>query len=863
MKRGLALLAVVCTLGALAQGQVQERIIVSSQKGFQGFDVKGGRVWDGSSLPSNDFFDWNRSYVGFSGPEDWRPYTALRLVIENRAARSMTLRVEVRDASSHDYWSRANLAFALAPGRNEIRVPTELFAGESLRPGRALDRARIKSVIFARDAGDDGLALRIFDVRFVREPRARDAGVYAWDFGPEDSAVFPGFEAVGPGTVYTKERGYGLVEAKLWQPYRQACVVRGPDSLAQDCLMIAQGGFRADIPKGRYRVTTIIDHPGPFWGEFPIFRRRVVRAQGKVVVDETEDPAGALARYFRNEKSPTPLNKEELFVRFVGARQPEKTFEVEVGTDGLRLDFLNEGCPQIPCFGLALASVVAVPLGSRGGADFLSDLTRKRRQEFEGLSRFESPAPEPSPAEPLVVTPQKQKLIVLRADDALGEWRLVASAALNLQAEIVDWQGPGAPPTAKVGWGRDRLVRLEPEGSRVGIRERHLEWRATEALSARQARTLFASFRFGADAPPGTYRAKLRLRAAKKVLKEVPVELRLLPYVLPETDIPFGPFGHTVLETWRAELQGSPRGRELERKSLERLRGAGLAQFSFSPLLKLEGKDTKTKVDTTEVDRIMALARAQGFRALVGYGNVLRDFDACRADFSADTWKAIFRELELRAKLANWLPLTLVLCDEPEGDDIAAVAERARRWPSISARARVRWAITTHTEQGLRDPHQALVKGTPEPFLAEFTMEHLPKSWTYYNDLSRWSFGLRILGLRAQGLAGRLAWTWNQNAADPFNPLDGREDDYHWCTSVASGDLVCSVDWYRNVAGGVRDYRRALLLQRLLKDKPKAASSKAAQAWLDALAKRARERTLGEGELIQLSQQLDDFLASI
>jgi hypothetical protein len=857
--RTLAVLAL-----AASAASAQEKEIASRALGFGAFDVRGGTSALDSGRVASEAFEWTRSYVGFRAPEDWRTYTALVVRIENKGPRALSIRVEARDAESRDYWSRANLSFTVGPGENELRIPAALFAGEAQRPGRPLDRARMRSVIFAREAADDGLLLRFTDLRLVKEAGARDAGVHAWDFGPAGSALFAGFEAVTPDTRYATARGFGLVDAQLWQPYPDACRVRGPDSLSEDCVMIAKGGFRADLPRGRYKVSLGIDHPGPFWGEYPSFRRRVVRAQGKVVVDERDTPTAALARYFRSQELPPPRDDRELYDLYVATRQSEKVFEVQVGEGGLRLEFENEGCPIEPCFGLAVTHVIAARADDAKALDYLRSVSERRRREFATLTRLEIEAPTKTSTPFSVEGLERGKItqLAFSNENPVSELRLLSHVDLKkLRLEAGGWKGPGAGPKPRAGWAEPWLVRLSSDSTRVGMREKHVYWRAEGETRAGKPRTLLVEWVFPKGAKAGLYSGSLKILAGDRVLSEIPVELRLSARRLPEMDLPWGPFGHTVVEKWRTDLEDTPRARELERASLAKLRAAGLTQYSFSPRVVLDGAGEGLKVDAPEISAAMKTARAAGFLALVGYGQVFRDRDACSAELAPETWKQLFDSLETQSKRENWLPLTLVLCDEPEGEGLTALAKRRRAWPAQKGDERVKWSVTTHIEAAASAAHVDLARSSVEPFLADFEIGRLPPAWTYYNDLNRWSFGLRSFALRKHGLKGRIAWTWNQDAVDPFNPLDGREDDFHWCTGTREGELLCTLEWERAVVAGTGDYRRALLLSRLAAAEASRPAAAAARAFLVELEAKAGKKYAGVEEVSGLSRRLDALLS--
>ena len=86
------------------------------------------------------------------------------------------------------------------------------------------------------------------------------------------------------------------------------------------------------MPNGKYRVFVNIDSPSGFWGEYQVYRKRAILAQGKPVVTETMDFEAFKKKYFRfwNVED---LPSDNTFDKYQKAYFHEKTFDVDV-TDG-------------------------------------------------------------------------------------------------------------------------------------------------------------------------------------------------------------------------------------------------------------------------------------------------------------------------------------------------------------------------------------------------------------------------------------------------------------------------------------------------------------------------------------------------
>ncbi len=110
--------------------------------------------------------------------------------------------------------------------------------------------------------------------------------------------------------------------------------------------------------------------------------------------------------------------------------------------------------------------------------------------------------------------------------------------------------------------------------------------------------------------------------------------------------------------------------------------------------------------------------------------------------------------------------------------------------------------LNSHTERGIAMLHR------------------VGDDWAFYNGGNRWTYGVYMYKAVQQfGMKFRLGWHWNATGGDPYYPLDCREDDYAWCNANADGELIPSLEFEREMRGGITDYRTLLTLARLAKEK--------------------------------------------
>ena len=172
-----------------------------------------------------------------------------------------------------------NYTTVVPPGKSTLIMPVkQLYVGEKSRPGRMLNLSGITKFVLAIDEKPPA-PLFIDNLRLERDDSPAKAtfdGLYAFDFGTSNSPVMEGFTPITQGTIYSKGRGYGLKDAKVWRSFDAL----QPDPLYQDFICIESGGLAVDVPNGKYRVLVNIDSPSGYWGEYQVYRRRAILAQG-------------------------------------------------------------------------------------------------------------------------------------------------------------------------------------------------------------------------------------------------------------------------------------------------------------------------------------------------------------------------------------------------------------------------------------------------------------------------------------------------------------------------------------------------------------------------------------------------------
>lgn len=849
---------------------------------------EGGTVVEANATDGRKTLRIDKAYAIMDGPQSWLGYDYLKADLFTEARDPIDLYVEVRDSATRDYWTRVNYTTVVPPGRSTLIIPVkQLYVGEKSRPGRMLMLDAVNKLVFGIGDQPPG-PLFVDHLRLERDDSAAKVafdGLYAFDFGLGISPVLEGFTPITPGTLYSKGRGYGLKDARIWRAFDAL----QPDPLYQDFVCIESGGLAVDVPNGRYRVFVNLDSPSGFWGEYQSYRRRAVRAEGKPVVTDTLDFASFRAKYFRFwnvEDLPT----DNTFDKYQRAYFQEKTFEADVADGQLNIDFEGEN------WACSVSAVVVFPASKAAeGGKFLDYVREKRRFHFDNYFKRVLHRPTGDPLAPTDDdrrrgyvtftrdfmqdvyyndTPTRQEAArPLAAEAFAGEYEPITLGIVPLQdlgtvkIEVGDLAGPGGtiPGSAMdVGFVSYRVSRVTMEGTVYTISPRLIMSSRSVEMPRGITRRFWLTLRTPADAKPGLYRGKLTIRPEKGGASDVPVSVRVRAGTLDPVDVPAGPWGYAIGVPWQ---EGDPEAAafndRLSLESLRKMRAYGCTSFSGVPTIAYGGfKDGKPVLDFTRADAQMKTAKELGFLAVVGYGAGVSGLNAYYQDTAqmeaagfkdyAAFVRAVYAEVQRHAAANGWLPVYYNLGDEPIGDDLVRSAENAEAYRKAFPQGPPFFtAASSFTGENRQDPHFRLSKAVHvanwnlHDEAAVRLLHEAGGAWAFYNGGNRWTFGdYMYKAARQFGMKFRLSWHWNAAAGDPYYALDCREDDYAWCSASPDGTLLPAIH-FEQVREGLDDYRRLVTLARLARAK---AGSPAAAAAEKLIADRLGAFKLGQRE---------------
>ncbi|MBI3923779.1 MAG: hypothetical protein HY318_20325, partial [Armatimonadetes bacterium] len=590
----------------------------------------------------------DKNWASWDGAQDWTGYDFLKADVFNSLDQPAEVYVEVRDQGTTGYWTRVNYLTIVPQGASTLIMPADVYVGEKSRPGRPLDKARITRLVFS--VGEAKAPIYFDNIRLERDlsDNVKVPGLQAFDFTPGAAPPFPGFTAVTPATVYSSGRGFGLKNAQVWRAFD----FLQPDPLYQTCICIEGGGFAADLPNGKYHVFVNVDSPSGFWGEYQVYRERVIKANGVEVVKDTMNLDSFLKRYFRFAEVEDTL-LENTFDKYQRAYFNEKELDVEVTDGQLYLEFVGQNWAQ------CVSALVIYPSGQGElGRKYLDNLRERRRFYFDNYFKRVPPTgqrdskgviPEftPTPEEQakgyaifardwmedvhVNSFPRREEVTrSLSAFASAGELEPVVFSVYPLRdrgnvtvsvSDLVSKAGRIPAAAVQVGVVSHRLSRVTMEGTVYTIAPRLLMPRASAPLRKGTTTTFWLTLKAPKPVKAGAYKGTIKLAFADGKSEALALNVRLFATPLDEADVPVGPWGCDIPLPWYQEDVGDY-GQAMYNKCLGKMREYGCTAFSGIPSLSVSGwKDGKPQIDFTEADRQMAAAKAAGFKMVVNYGS--------------------------------------------------------------------------------------------------------------------------------------------------------------------------------------------------------------------------------------------------
>ncbi|MHA7001270.1 hypothetical protein [Aeromonas schubertii] len=695
---------------------------------------------------------------------------------ESRAKDLVTLILQVDDAHSVNYRTRVNLERRLPAGPFLLRFPLSEWRTQEPR-GLALDQLT-RITLFVAD-GDPPLTLH----RWRLEPGLRLATTtQALDLGAADSPLMAGFAPLVPGDPRIEGR-----LAPVQRPAGDALIRDGLRGVERITLMAASG---------TYRLTLWLEEPGE-WELFPHPLERAIEVNGERLWEQRLDAERWLQEHYlagRQEHWPPDPWRQ------LGARQG----------GAVSLTLVHPGGPLvIRPIGHSpearfLAGLLLRPLSGPADEEKVED---KRRQLF--LERWQLQRPTPRSDRPLALSPQGEA----------GEPEIVAAAGSRLLLSYAMTSGVGdeaptllvTPPgyrghtltlTPYLGiwrWQREAaassLLRLEESQLQEGV--------DGVTLPAGLPRQLHLAVRVPEGTPAGLYEGAVQLLSQGELVVQ-PLRVRVLPLALP---LPAHPAGIYLELSPTLAWFGGDQGAALE-CDLARLEALGVAPLS-PPLPQ----------DVVGLTRVGQALAGHGMSwPLLAYTPLKRWW----LEGHSVATEAVAKS-ERRWRALGLPPLYWSLADEPHLETLPALQAEAntlhRAIPGVRLAAHL-----NHPSQAplLAQIELALINaGFGADREQVERLKGMGKSvWLYNLGTPRAAAGFYLWRSGADGL---IQWHGRMPTARPFDPTDGREQDFLLLGAESCQRREIGLDLLR-LQQGIEDGRWLRWLAEKARDNPEAAA---------------------------------------
>ena len=650
---------------------------------------------------------------------------------------TMVLRID--DRSSNSYATRVNLERALSAGPFHWHVPLD---GLRTSSGASLNSCAIKRAMLFIGAGEGTLNLEKFETAQIA---GHADGIFAFDLGPDNAPLMSGFSRLSSGD--TALSGSALHDIR--RP--------GPDALIGDGVNgISQVHF--EVPNGRWRVTLWTEDPGE-WETLPHPFSRKIIANGTTMLDVNLSYdqwvaqrylAGKLRRY---QIGDTPW---QAIGRHRGGR-----VEAMVNVLDGNLDISLSG--DTPQAGF-LSGIVVEPDNS----NFAHETEKRRERDFNELWRIV--APPQTNAKPNLISAENTQLPALVIAPDTG-----ASTAFTLEEK--DWpadtniaigERPDANLRAMLWQSIPQLIRSGGSSTALVVTDKHLLATSESGMAIGAGTTKYVIWiSASSTAKSGKYLVPIKLVSPKKSQTfELPVEV--LAITLPPVQKPSGFYVDEAPHIMWARRPVIARDRQLA------------CDQNFLSLLGITGNAPAVTTPTTS-NLPAFLADIQGAHSTgialpaLAYAPAKRLFEVVGgAAFTASLMSADALAERVASNALVWS-----LSDEPSNADNTSNSLLMLAHKLKQLRPNIRFAGHFNArgdEQYAADLDIIVVNPGFGVDAAQLTALLGDKEiWLYNMGLPRLAAGLFLHTSRATRY---LQWHARMPTADPFDPTDGREDDF-------------------------------------------------------------------------------------
>ncbi len=831
----------------------------------------------GSSSAIIKFAQYNNLRMEDKEMRDWSGYDYLEMDVYNPFHENIPFALVIGDQEGGGYWNQLNHHSQLSFGWNHLSFHVNRYVGErgSIQIKRYLDLSHIKKAWFAvapEDTRKKEGDFYIDNIRLTQAPKLKVGfpELYAFDFVKESFHTENGFVGIEPRHTYSKDIGFGLVNAKVWRTHDSLYA----DNLHRDGIFINNGGFRIDVPNGRY-ILRLVPYALGEWNEHFWTKRRIA-IQGKTVLNEQRNTANHYLKDYLRFQNMEPRPGDSAFDLYLSKIFREIVTEVNVENGHIQIDCEGDDS------GIMLNSLVIYPLMKKErGEEFIKSVRAMQKDEFDKLCRLLTPEPmieEGAIAEEdikkgfytaLITSDNQlrynqvfkslgssialqggrlerpvQALMLRNLTHDVSRFKITSSILKNKNGQTIqprpDWLRYGVNQYQSHSFNHEtyelapRFFRqIQPDGLEVGHDFSVLIWYQIPLDEAIEA---------------GDYSGTLDISRGDQQVT-YPVTLQVYDYSLPPADIAVGFFG---LDPVGFDYFNGEGINALKRKNrsqvLHSLHERGFTTWTSLPFNQFAKSGAEWQLNTDEVDALMVEAKQLGFlQKVFTYGGtwpVNLDLEGAIDGVPQSIYyQKTAQVLQQRSAKEGWLPIVFDISDEATGysqmvdRDLRRAKILEENFPFL-----LRGGFSHPIDDGKYgaelNKHFTDISLSSQTDKFASWLEKNHRKWGYYNqsiglfENDRWAFGRSLHHARKTGCDHLLGWHLTGVQNYPYYDLDGRENDAMMLFPRQDGafDYALKFEW---AAQGVEDYRLLLLLEKRLEQA--AEKGESARQWLKSL----------------------------
>ena len=659
------------------------------------------------------------------------------------AAEPMVVVMRLDDAQSAGYGSRINEEKVLPPGPFKWRK--SLFGLRTVN-GRVIYSRDLTRLLVFVGRGTGKIEIKSF--RLVDVPPL-PVGALGLSFGHVEAPLLSGFERVGASDPRLTGQVFNIRHSS-------------PDPLIASGMRSIQR-VTLPWPRGRARVSLWTEDPGE-WENLPHpLERRIVINGKQVLAQKLTPPQWIKQRYLAGSDEEPPVSPDP-WLQFGRHRGGLITDEVDVDDLGIVVDL--EGDSPAALF---LSGMLVEPAGQRGALDHVEALRARWYRETWPIGE---PSPHRAAHDVSIVIGQTAEPLRLALAPGTGARAIIGVTTQEVvPAPDVAMEMPANESGAvslKVWAAQRQLDRVHVGSNLLVVKDERLRaatrrFPIMPGLPRRYEVWVDAPY----DAKPGLYPGRISIGSAS-AKAVVPVEIEILPVILPAATKPAGFFHdeapHLRWFAWPGDLRRRQIGCDLA--ILAGLGLTGNAPAFSTPFLNRNDdlvRDAQLALKSGNQQPLMAYSpapRALAEQGMDGSVQSIADAEQRLAERSVDH-------------------LIWSVADEPSNPDLAGgdLQGWVRRLRAAAPGIRLAAHLNAKSDQPLVSLFDVAIVnggfGLDTADLAGIAAKGV-EPWIYNTDALRFTAGLWLWNSAARHY---IQWHARLPTADPFDPTDGREGD--------------------------------------------------------------------------------------